>query len=83
MRAHDWKSCKYRAFQVEYSVHSSQRVVAAMKPPNASATHGAPAKANTQPALLVAGSGLAVGLYPVVTSQYSSTNLYQVSYHIK
>ena len=23
-----------------------------------------------------------VGLYPIVTSQYSSTNLYQVSYHI-
>jgi hypothetical protein len=23
-----------------------------------------------------------LGLYPIVTSQYSSTNLYQVSYHI-
>jgi hypothetical protein len=27
--------------------------------------------------------GLRVGLYPIVTFQYSSTTLYQVSYHIR
>ena len=27
--------------------------------------------------------GVAVGLYPIVTFQYSSTTLYQVSYHIR
>ena len=26
---------------------------------------------------------VSIGLYPIVTSQYSSTTLYQVSYHIQ
>ena len=45
--------------------------------------------ANNQPAcaeaLVLAGCvvGLKVGLHPIVTFQYSSTTLYQVSYHIR
>ena len=30
-----------------------------------------------------AAQALQVGLYPIITSQYSSTALYQVSYHIR
>ena len=30
-----------------------------------------------------ARAGRALGLYPIVNFQYSSTTLYQVSYHIK
>ena len=29
------------------------------------------------------GTMVALGIYPIVTSQYSSTTLYQVSYHIQ
>jgi hypothetical protein len=28
-------------------------------------------------------TGVGLGLYPIVTFQYSSTTLYQVSYHIR
>jgi hypothetical protein len=42
-----------------------------------------PPPPSSAPQVLQTQADLQVGLYPIVTFQYSSTTLYQVSYHIR
>ena len=54
-------------------------------PPAMAGKESGPEDAGVVPGANVQANGVAVGvgLYPIVTSQHSSTTLYQVSYHIQ
>ena len=57
--------------------------VASGEPPSASSSSAEPSGSGSNPSASAGASASNLGLYPIVTFQYSPTTLYQVSYHIQ